>query len=64
MPFGNIIDENIKRLCYLLWIFETSIAITIIANQHQHHNWKKDITILNIIDIITQLKCMQNACRI
>ena len=31
MPFGNIIDENIKGLCYLLWIFETRITIMIMT---------------------------------
>ena len=25
ITFGNIIDENMKRLCRLLWIFETTV---------------------------------------
>ena len=54
MPFGNIIDKSFKCLCNLLRIFETRIAITIMANQHQHHNCEEDITILDIIKIIAQ----------
>ena len=38
MASGNIIDENIKRLYYVLWIFETRIAITII--------WQTNISIM------------------
>ena len=45
MASGSIIDENIKSLCCLLWIFETRIAIMIITDQHQHHNCEEDITI-------------------
>ena len=56
MTSGNLADENIKRLCCcLLWIFETRIAITVMTNQHQHHNCEEDITMLDIIEIITQL---------
>ena len=54
MPYGNIIDKNFKSLCNLLWIFETRIAITIMTNQHQHHDCEEDITILDIIKIIAQ----------
>ena len=54
MPFGNIIDKNFKSLCNLLWIIETRIAITIMTNQHQHHDCEEDITILDIIKIIAQ----------
>ena len=54
MLFGKVIDENIKSLYYLLWIIETRIAITIMTNQHQHHNCEEDI-ILYIINIISQL---------
>ena len=32
MASVNLTDENIKNLCYLLWIFETRIAIMIITN--------------------------------
>ena len=35
MASGNLTDENIKSLCYLLWIFETRIAITIMTNKYQ-----------------------------
>ena len=55
MASGNIINENIKSLCYLLWIFETRIAITIMINQLQHHDCEEDITMFDIIKIITQL---------
>ena len=55
MASGSIIDENIKSLCCLLWIFETRIAITIITDQHQHHDCEEDITIFDIIKIIAQL---------
>ena len=48
MPFGNIIDKNIKSLRYL---FETRMAIMIMTTQHQHHDCEVDIMILNIIDI-------------
>ena len=54
MPFENIVDKNFKSSCNLLWIFETRIAITIMTNQHQHHDCKEDITILDIIKIIAQ----------
>ena len=54
MPFGSIIDKNFKILCNLLRIFETRIAITIMTNQHQHHDCEEDITILDIIKIFTQ----------
>ena len=54
MPFGNIIDKNFKSSCNLLWIFKTRIAITIMTNQHQHHDCEEDITILDIIKIIAQ----------
>ena len=40
MPFGNIIDKNFKSLYNPLWIFETRIAITIMTNQHQHHDFR------------------------
>ena len=53
MPFGKVIDENIKSLYYLLWIIETRIAITIITTQYQHHDCEEVITILYIIDIIS-----------
>ena len=49
MASGNIIDENIKSLCYLLWIFETRIAITIMTDQHQHHDCEEDILMFDII---------------
>ena len=55
MASGNIIDENIKSLCYLLWIFETRIAITIMTDQHQHHDCEEDIMMFDIVKIITQL---------
>ena len=55
MASGSIIDENIKSLCCLLWIFETRISITIIRNQHQHHDCEEDITMFDIIKIIAQL---------
>ena len=55
MPFGKIIDKNIKSLWYLLWIFETRIAITIMRDQYQHHDCEEDITIMSNIDIIAQL---------
>ena len=48
MTSGNLTDENIKSLCYLLRIFETRIAITIMRNQHQHHDCEEDITMLDI----------------
>ena len=54
MSFGNIIDKNFMSLCNLLQIFETRIAITIMTNQHQHHNCEEYITILDIIKIIAQ----------
>ena len=54
MTSGNLTDENVKSLCCLLWIFETKIAITIMTNQHQHHNCEEDITMFDIIKIITQ----------
>ena len=53
MSFGNMINKNIKSLGYLLWIFETRIAITIMANQHQLHNCEEHITLFDIINIIT-----------
>ena len=55
IAFGSIIDENIKSLCCLLWIFEIRIAITIITDQHQYHDCEEDITISDVIEIITQL---------
>ena len=51
---GNLTDVNIKSLCCLLLIFETRIAITITRNRHQHHDCE-DITMFDIIKIITQL---------
>ena len=54
MTFGNIFDKNFKGSCNLLRIFETRIAITIVTNQHQHHDCEEDITILDIIKIIAQ----------
>ena len=51
----NVIDENIKSLCYLLWIFETKVPITIMIEQHQHHDCEEDITMFDIIEIIAQL---------
>ena len=50
MPFGI----KTSSLCNLLQIFETRIAITIMTNQHQHHDCEEDITILDIIKIIAQ----------
>ena len=44
MASRNVIDENIKSLCYLLWIFETRVAITIMTEQHQHYDCEEDIT--------------------
>ena len=64
MPFGNIIDKNIKSLWYLLWIFETRIAITIMRDQHQHHDWEEDITIMSNIEIIAQLYMIEWNIRI
>ena len=55
MASGNLTDENIKSLCHLLWIFETRVAITIVTNQHQHHDCEEDITMFDIIEIIAQL---------
>ena len=55
MASGSIIDENIKNLCCLLWIFETRIAIMIMTNQHEHHDCEEDITMFDIIKIIAQL---------
>ena len=55
MASESIIDENIKSLCYLLWIFETRIAIMIMTNQHQDHDCEGDITMFDIIEIIAQL---------
>ena len=55
MASGSTIDENINSFCCLLWIFETRIAITIIIDQHQHHDCEEDITIFDIIKIIAQL---------
>ena len=55
MASGSIIDENIKSLCCLLWIFETRIAVMIITDQHQHRDCEEDITIFDIIEIIAQL---------
>ena len=49
MASGNLTDENIKSLCYLLWTFETRTAITIMTNQHRHHDCEEDITMFNII---------------
>ena len=47
-----------SRVCCLLWIFETRIAITIMTDQHQHHDCEEDITIFDIIEIIAQLWCV------
>ena len=55
MASRNLTDENIKSLCPLLWFFETRIAITIMTNEHQYHKYKENITVFNIIEIITQL---------
>ena len=55
MASGNLTDENIKILCCLLWIFETRKAITIMTNQHQHHDCEENITMFDIIKIIAQL---------
>ena len=54
MPLGNTSDKNFKSLCNLLQIFETRIVITIMTNQHQHHNCEEGIMILDIIKIIAQ----------
>ena len=48
----NLIDENIKRLSYSFWVFETNIAITTMTDQHQHHDCEEDITMFYIIEII------------
>ena len=55
MSFGNMSDENINSLCYLLWMFETRIAIMIMTNQHQRHECEEDIIKLDIINITAQL---------
>ena len=44
-----------SRVCYLLWVFKTRIAITMMTNQHQHHNCEEDITMFNKIKTIAQL---------
>ena len=63
MPFGSIINKNFKSLCNLLRIFETRLAITIMTNQHQHHNCEEDITILDIIKIIAHAAlCSSSYC--
>ena len=64
MHFGTIIDKNIKSLWYLLWIFETRIAITIMRDQHQHHDCEEDITIISNIEIIVQLYCFEHCSNI
>ena len=46
MPFGNITDKNFKSLCNLLRIFETRKAITVMTNQHQHHDCEEGMMIL------------------
>ena len=51
----NIIDKNIKSLCYLLLNLETRIAIKIMTNQYQHHDCEEHIMMFNILEIITQL---------
>ena len=43
-----------SRVCYLLWNFETRIAIMIMTSQHQHHDCE-DITMFDIIEIIALL---------
>ena len=55
MASESIIDEKIKNLCCLLWTFETRIAITIMTNQHQHHDCEEGIMMFDIIKIIAQL---------
>ena len=55
MASENLTDKSIKSLCSLLWIFETRKAITIMTNQHQHHDCEEDITMFDIIEIIAQL---------
>ena len=55
MALGNLIDENIKSLCYLLGTIETRIAITIMTDQHEHHDYEEDITIVDISKTIAQL---------
>ena len=55
MAFGNLTDENVKSLCCLLWIFETRKIITIMTNQHQHHDCEEDITMFDKIEVIAQL---------
>ena len=54
MHIGNVIDKNVKSLCNLLQIFETRIAITIMTNQHQHHDCEEYIMISDTIKIIAQ----------
>ena len=49
----NIIDKNIKSLCYLLLNLETRIAIKIMTDQH--HDCEEDIVMFNTLEIITQL---------
>ena len=57
MPFGYIIDKDIKSLCNLLWIFETRIAITIMT-EYQHNDYENVIKILdiNIINMMSSGK--------
>ena len=51
MPFGNIIDENIKSFMLSLLIFETRIAITIMTNHHQYHQYNRS-ALLKSIDVL------------
>ena len=57
--FGNIIDNNIKSLCTPLISYGSLkpeyLAIMIMTNQHQHHDCEENITVLDIIDIISQV---------
>ena len=54
MASRNKIDENIKSLCYLLWVFEIRIAITTTV-MNQYYDCEEDITMFNMIEIIVQL---------
>ena len=53
--YNLYITSRVKSLCCLLWIFETRIAVTIMTNQHQHHDCEEDIMMFDIIEIIAQL---------
>ena len=60
MALGNLITENTKSLCYLLWTFETRIAITIMTDQHEHRDCKEDITMFNLSKTIAQLHTLSH----